>query len=93
MKSTPLYYPLDPNTEIEITLRIREYNGIDNDPAVIVREPTLPEAMALAGHLPEKAFMKLTTTPDLDYPVAGAFGSSTPPAPAPAPTDEDPLPL
>lgn len=67
MKSTPLYYPLDPNAEIEITLRVREYNGIDNDPAVIVREPTFSEGMALAGKLPEKIFRHLTLETEFPY--------------------------
>jgi hypothetical protein len=61
MKATPLYYPLDQHREIEITMRLREYNGIDNDPAVITREPTLSEAVELAGKLPEHVFMRLAT--------------------------------
>ncbi len=79
MKATPFYYPLDRHREIEINLRLREFNGIDNDPAVITREPTLSEAMELAGKLPELAIMRLTTESglsDLDAAPASAAPES-----------------
>lgn len=65
MKSTPIYYKLDAHREIEITLTLREYNGIDSDPDVITREPTFSEAMALLTRLQEKDYHKLTTHPRL----------------------------
>lgn len=72
MNSTPIYYKLDAHREMEITLRMREYNGIDSDPGVIVREPTFSEAMTLAGKLQDKALLSLTTEPDLDYDAVNA---------------------
>lgn len=76
MKSTPLYLAIDVHRELEIVLRVREYNGIDSDPKVIVREPTFSEAMSLARHLPEPIFRSITATPDLDYPEANAAPAS-----------------
>lgn len=64
---TTIYIPLPNSTEVEITFRAREYNGIASDPKTIVRDVSLPEAIAAVKHLHQKRTFE--TAPTIDYPV------------------------
>ena len=66
---TTIYQPLSPDVELKLTLQIRYYNGIDSDPRVITREPTLPEILKAAALLRPGGSMSYSLTPTLDYPV------------------------
>ena len=65
---TTIYQPLSPHVEMKLTLQIRYYNGIDSDPRVITREPTLTEILAAAAKLRPGGNMNFSLTPTLDFP-------------------------
>lgn len=52
---TTIYLPTGPNEELAITIVHRSYNGIDSDPRVHERAPSLAEA-ALALHVADRNF-------------------------------------
>jgi hypothetical protein len=66
-KTTIVYLPLSADTEIEIRLTRRSYNGIASDPKVITGEPSASEVFAVAKAL-RGTHLKFSTTPTLDYP-------------------------
>lgn len=66
---TTIYQPLSPNVELKLTMEVRFYNGIDSDPRVIVREPTLSEILQAAALLRPGGNMSWSSTPTLDYPL------------------------
>lgn len=74
MNITAIYIPLDENREIALTIETRVYNGIDTDPRVLVREPTVNEVFALVGKLTEESLCRLPIRPTLDFPEVRESG-------------------
>ena len=79
---TILYLPIDADRELEITVRTREFNGIDSDPKVCVREPGIVELLMAVGQIREHTTLRaeqaklvdFVLVPDLDR--AGARGAA-----------------
>ena len=69
---TTIFQPLSRDVEMKLTLQIRYYNGIDSDPRVITREPTLSEILAVAAKLRPGGNLDFSATPTLDYPEQDA---------------------
>ena len=63
-----IYQPLSPDVELRLDMTIRYYNGIDSDPRVILREPTLAEVLAAAAKLRPGGNTDFSMTPTVDYP-------------------------
>lgn len=63
-----IYIPVGPTVEIELTCVARVSNGIDTDPAVILREPTVKEMFALVDQTGRPRFLEhVSLSPTLDY--------------------------
>jgi hypothetical protein len=48
---TVLYIPIAPHVEIKVEVTARFRNGIDSDPRVLERQPTLPEIFDAAAKI------------------------------------------
>lgn len=57
---TKFHLQLDADREVEITLVVREADGIDSDPHTITRTPTLAEARAVQSHLESHGLLALS---------------------------------
>lgn len=68
MDKTELYYQIDGNREIRLTIETRVFNGIDSDPKVLVREPSVGEVLALAEHFRETSLETVALRPYFDFP-------------------------
>lgn len=66
---TTIYQPLSPDVELKLSMEIRYYNGIDSDPRVITREPTLAEILRAAALIRPGGNMTYSLQPTLDYPL------------------------
>jgi hypothetical protein len=53
-------------------METRFYNGIDSDPRVIIREPTLNEILEAAAKLRPGGNMSFSHRPTLNYPTQDA---------------------
>jgi len=84
-RPTRLYITHGPGIELEVTVVAREYNGIDSDPKVRLRQPTLEE---LHGCLDEVRGGDFRFVPDLNYPVAGEVLAARPLHPSFASTNK-----
>lgn len=69
---TTIYQPLSPNVELCLNMETRFYNGIDSDPRVIIREPTLNEILEAAAKLRPGGNMSFSHRPTLNYPTQDA---------------------
>jgi hypothetical protein len=48
-QSTTIYFPTEPgHAEFELTISVRQLNGIESDPRVEAREPTMAEIKVLS---------------------------------------------
>lgn len=60
------YVAITPDTEVEVVVTARDYNGVDSDPKVISRKPTFCELRRFQVAL-NRGDMRLV--PHLDFPV------------------------
>lgn len=65
-----IYLPLAADTELELTCVVREYDGIDCDPGVELRQPTVAEMFAALDALRGRNILgRAQLEPTLDFPV------------------------
>lgn len=64
-----IFVPLDADTEIQITLSTRYYNGIASDPRVLTRTACITELMLLVEQIRDNS-VKVRMHSQLEYPEA-----------------------